>query len=264
MGLPYIKFYPGDFRRDTAHLSFDERAAYRELLDYQWAKGSVPDDDAQIARIIGVTLPRWLRLRSAVLDFFDRVEGKWVQARMDRDRIEALAKREKLVKAAKTSHSKTSLRNKRKPSANAEQKHLQSGVGVNTPKIDSDSQDRKESLNPCALDHEFAQIVTLYPRRTHRQEGRMAYYEARKVASFRDIVAGIDRLKADLPDDPQYIPSLPKWLLGERWNDEPASVIPKKKDRTQAVLDSLKERYHEPEQGAYSNVIDLPPCRKAE
>lgn len=262
MGLPYIKFYLGDFLRDTMHLRGHARNAYAMLLMLQWQNGSLPSDEGELANMLGLDARQWDAISKPVLAFFDKVDGRLMQARVVRDRAAALEKRSKLVQAAKASHAPGSLRNKRKISANAEQKHMPSGVGVITDSpTGTESVEKQESLNACSLDHEFAQIWAIYPRRTHRLEGRMAYHEARKIASFREIVAGIDRLKATSPN-PDYVPSLPKWLLGERWNDE---ALPSKAEREtpyQAAIRKAKadiERVYGERDSSFdrSNVIDL-------
>lgn len=261
MALPYIKFYPGDFQRDTRDLTFDERAAYWELLQHQWVKGSVPDDDGKLATILRIDIRRWRRMRKAVLGYFDLVEGRWVQPRMARDRDEATRSLTIRRESGSLGGKAKALKAKQKPIASAIAKTYQTDVDVTTDSPTGTESD-KDSPNYCSYDHEFAQIMAIYPRKTHRQEGRMAFYEARKVATFREIVAGIDRLKANLPDDLRYVPALPKWLLGERWKDEPLPARQERETPYQAAIRKAKADINEAVYGKRddserSNVIDL-------
>jgi uncharacterized protein YdaU (DUF1376 family) len=50
---PAFQFYPSDFLMGTMMMSAEEVGAYIRLLCYQWDKGSVPNDDAALARIGG-------------------------------------------------------------------------------------------------------------------------------------------------------------------------------------------------------------------
>jgi len=44
MSDQYIRWYPGDYQRDTGDLSLKEDGAYRRLLDHYYCNGPLPDD----------------------------------------------------------------------------------------------------------------------------------------------------------------------------------------------------------------------------
>jgi uncharacterized protein YdaU (DUF1376 family) len=53
--LRYYNRYPGDYARDTAHLTLEEHGAYVLLMDYAYMHdGLVPLETRRIARILGV------------------------------------------------------------------------------------------------------------------------------------------------------------------------------------------------------------------
>jgi len=52
MSSVWYPFYPGDYGRDTAHLSLVEQGAYRTLLDHYYStRGPLPRDNAALFRI---------------------------------------------------------------------------------------------------------------------------------------------------------------------------------------------------------------------
>lgn len=53
MKPPAFQFYAADFLMGTATMSAEEVGAYIRLLCFQWDSGSIPDDDATIARLGG-------------------------------------------------------------------------------------------------------------------------------------------------------------------------------------------------------------------
>src|SRR5437763_252825 len=67
--VTFVYRCPGDFVRDTRHLSLELRGAYQEILDQIVILGqdeeppSLPDDDGLIANILGVTGARWRKMR---------------------------------------------------------------------------------------------------------------------------------------------------------------------------------------------------------
>ncbi len=85
---PSYQWYPADFYEDTRHLSFEERAAYSELLDHQWKHGCAPPRD-RIANVLGISQARAVALWNAIKDRFPSDErGLPVNRRMERNREE--------------------------------------------------------------------------------------------------------------------------------------------------------------------------------
>jgi uncharacterized protein YdaU (DUF1376 family) len=94
--LPYLPFYVGEYLRETRHLTLEQHGAYVLLLLEYWWKSSLPDDDLQLARIVGVTPAKWQKLKPVLLDLFD--DG-WRHERID----EQIKKSQDKVKKAKES-----------------------------------------------------------------------------------------------------------------------------------------------------------------
>jgi uncharacterized protein YdaU (DUF1376 family) len=98
MNLPYLPFFIGDYLKETRHLTTEQHGAYLLLILEYWVKqGSLPDDDAQFARIVGLPVAKWRRMRPAIQAFF---HGGWHHERMDAELAKASALTEKRRTAA--------------------------------------------------------------------------------------------------------------------------------------------------------------------
>lgn len=68
---------------DTRHLSTFEHGAYLLLLIAAWRRGgSLPDDDAQLAKISGCTRAQWRKVGPLIRDFFKAEDGQLRQSRL--------------------------------------------------------------------------------------------------------------------------------------------------------------------------------------
>jgi uncharacterized protein YdaU (DUF1376 family) len=69
--LTWYPFFVTDYRRDTYHLSLEEDGAYRRLIDeYMITRQPLPNDEAALARIVGIPKTEWTRLAVKVRRFF--------------------------------------------------------------------------------------------------------------------------------------------------------------------------------------------------
>ena len=67
-GLPFYKAYPRDFIEGTIGMSFEEKAAYRLVLDLIYMQGGrLVDDDRYIAGLLGCTPRKWRGLRERLI-----------------------------------------------------------------------------------------------------------------------------------------------------------------------------------------------------
>lgn len=73
---------------DTHHLSLEEHGAYLKLLMIAWRSDpfGLPDDDKLLARMLGIPGRRWSKLKPTVMAFWTLVEGRWIQARLAKER----------------------------------------------------------------------------------------------------------------------------------------------------------------------------------
>ena len=91
--LPYFPFYPSDFDSDTQLLSDAEVGAYVRLLNIQWKKGKIPID--KLPRIMEDYESVW----GEISEFFIVEDGLVFNNRLEEERVIAIGRHEKAVKA---------------------------------------------------------------------------------------------------------------------------------------------------------------------
>lgn len=84
--MPWMAWYPVDYRRDTAHLNRAQDGSYRRLIDEYWIKGGLPTDERQLAQIAGMTLKEWKNEREIYAEFFG---PNWTHKRIDAELAKA-------------------------------------------------------------------------------------------------------------------------------------------------------------------------------
>jgi uncharacterized protein YdaU (DUF1376 family) len=85
--LPYFPFYPKDFCSDKKVEAMNtlQVGAYTLLLCKAWEEdpvGTLPCDDALLAKYARMTMKQWLKNKDAVLRAFYFEDGRWYQKRM--------------------------------------------------------------------------------------------------------------------------------------------------------------------------------------
>ena len=117
MSAAYMRFWVGDFLKNTGHLSCAEVGAYTLLILFYFEQGGLPDDDTRLARICRLNGRNWRRMRPTLEAFF---EPGWRHKTIDEEIIVARGKAGKaaassrvrwqkrgLVEATKRRHSET-------------------------------------------------------------------------------------------------------------------------------------------------------------
>ena len=82
MARQWMPWYPGDFERDTGHLTPEEVGAYVRLINHYMSRGSLPDDDQRLASIVRIDVSKWMSIRGAIAPLF---LSQWRHKRLDRD-----------------------------------------------------------------------------------------------------------------------------------------------------------------------------------
>jgi uncharacterized protein YdaU (DUF1376 family) len=83
--------YIGDYLADTMHLSTEQHGAYLLLLFSLWRRPTLPDDDATLAKICGLSDRAWLATRKVMTEFFVIQDGCWTHKRVDKERVRLAA-----------------------------------------------------------------------------------------------------------------------------------------------------------------------------
>lgn len=114
--LPYMQFYVADYLADTRHLNPTQHGMYLLLIMNYWQTGKpLPNNDAMLARIIGVRKQEFVKNRESLSHFFVLTETQWRHRRIDCDLKAAY---EKSIKA-----SSSAMQRYQKDTANAEPTH---------------------------------------------------------------------------------------------------------------------------------------------
>lgn len=102
--LPYMPLFVADYLADTADLSTAQHGAYMLLIMNYWQRGGpLPNDNARLAKITGLSTRNWLQMRSRIEEFFESGTEFWNHARIDRELSRVADKSLKSKKAAQAS-----------------------------------------------------------------------------------------------------------------------------------------------------------------
>lgn len=108
---PSFDFFPDDFIAGTYHLTPEAVGIYVRLLCFQWNNGSIPEDEAELARIAGVDADAMrTHMRTVMLKFMPDGCGGLKNDRLEREREHKLAIIEKSKAAADSRWAKEKAR----------------------------------------------------------------------------------------------------------------------------------------------------------
>lgn len=77
---PSMPMFWDAYLADTTHLTTEEHGAYLLLLGAMWRRnGWVPDDDRDVARILGLTRAKWVRTKQRLSSLLTFTDGQITQ-----------------------------------------------------------------------------------------------------------------------------------------------------------------------------------------
>jgi len=89
----FMPVYIGDYLKDTTFLTTEQHGAYLLMLFACWQHGSIPDSDAVICRVTGLSSDGWAASKSIILQYFKKNNGRIHHSRIDRELESAKAKK---------------------------------------------------------------------------------------------------------------------------------------------------------------------------
>jgi uncharacterized protein YdaU (DUF1376 family) len=109
-----IPLFADAYLADTTHLTTEEHGAYLLLMMAAWRQAdcALPDDDAKLARIAGVSRQKWASIKGTILDFWQAENGRIFQPRLRRERAWVAQKSEGSKKSAQARWGKQDTDNK--------------------------------------------------------------------------------------------------------------------------------------------------------
>lgn len=111
---PAIPLFGDAYLADTRHLTLEEHGAYLQLMMIAWRiEGCcLPDDDKRLARMLGISLGKWEKLKPTVMDFWTLENGVWKQGRLSKERKFVEEKRAKNKSSAEARWNAQPIENK--------------------------------------------------------------------------------------------------------------------------------------------------------
>lgn len=253
---PFMQMYWSDYFGDTRHLSCEQHGAYLQLLGSMWlAGGSLPNDARKLAKITGCTASRWAKIAVDVLAFFDIAADTLTHKRIG---IELEKAHEKSIKRAEAGS--------RGGTAKALKTHAPD-VAIATdlpqhlpePEPEIEVSEANASSPRTAPSNGFPEFWSAYPDKVGKRPAAEAYAKALKRITGPDppgvLLAGVERAKASRKWREGIIPNPATWLNQDRWEDEPAEVIPlhgqpHERPHHDAKFDSRQANYATHDRGA--------------
>lgn len=101
--LPTMPVGVDGYLADTAHLTLEQQGVHFRLQIYAWRSPGccLPDDDAQLARMLGISPKRWATLKPSVMALWVLKDGTWVNDQVAREHEFVTGKIEKKRAAGK-------------------------------------------------------------------------------------------------------------------------------------------------------------------
>lgn len=233
--MNYVEFYPGDYMRDTAHLSLMEHGAYVLLLLHYYAtEKPLPNDNPtlfRIARSMGETE------KEAVIRVADEFfpvsseDGLRHNARADRETSKARTRVESARENGKKGGRPPKPKNNPTLSETETQPTTQTITGSkahHTPHAIEEQRSKaieQQTARPSAS--RFAEFWNVYPVKKGKADAE-AKWKARKLDAIADTI--IADVKRRLAEDRQwrdgYIPHGSTYVNGRGWEDaiEPGRI----------------------------------------
>lgn len=141
---PAIPLFGDAYLADTRHLTLEEHGAYLQLLIVAWRSPecALPNDDARLCRMLGITPKKWSRLKVSVMAFWTLTEAGWQQKRLLKERRWVAKKSEDNRSAAITRWEANSLKNNDADDANA----IPDGCKNDAPPPPPKEEEKKEEV----------------------------------------------------------------------------------------------------------------------
>jgi uncharacterized protein YdaU (DUF1376 family) len=225
---PGMMLWTDAYLGDTSHLTTLEHGAYLLILMAMWrAGGSLPDDDARLARCAGLSRDKWRRIAPTIRELLIGEDGRVTQKRLRREWRIACGRSEKASAAGRSSAAVKRLKsNDLVPTAVGRKFQLARNLTETKTKTKNSSpcsqESHGESLGDFSADA-FERFWSAFPHKVGRGAAASSFRhvaQSRKVG-FEALMAGLTRYIAAKPPERAWL-NPATFLDQERWQDEPA------------------------------------------
>lgn len=169
---PFMQLYVSDFIGDTLQLSTEQIGAYMLLLMAMWnADGSLPDDDAKLARVVRMSVKKWRAISGDLMAYFERQDGAISHNRLTKELEKSERKSQSRASAGAKGGAAKALKNNDATLANAKQMPKHSPDTREEEKREPNGSPKKGTRLPddWEPDLEFAQSAGLTLSQAERE-----------------------------------------------------------------------------------------------
>jgi uncharacterized protein YdaU (DUF1376 family) len=223
--LPTMPVGVDGYLADTAHLTLEQQGVHFRLQIYAWRSPGccLPDDDAQFARMLGISLKRWATLKPSVMALWTLKDGTWVNDQVAREHEFVTGKIEKKRAAGRLGGRPKSLPDKDLGKASVSENGKQNesepkpatATATNTPIV-------PKGTDPPS----FAEFWAAYPKRdgdNPRKTAARAYAKViRQGAKPAALMAAVKAYAAELAAKDrigtEFVAQASTWLNQERFD----------------------------------------------
>jgi uncharacterized protein YdaU (DUF1376 family) len=220
-----MPFYVGDYLADTTHLTAAESGAYLFLIMHYWQKGSLPTDEAILARICRLTAREWAKSRPVLAEFFS---ADWKHDRVEQELEKARIKSEARAECGARGGTAKSLKDKEAHLAKASvlpQQNVAKDIASSSQSQSSSlrSEDTRDARSRLMAREFDAIFWPEWPNKVGKPVAMKAFAKARAQSSLDQIMAGLRAYVASKPSDRPWL-NPATFLNQERFNDRPAAA----------------------------------------
>jgi len=225
----FYPWYPKDFHVSTNGWDRHQKGLYRELLDYQWTQGRIPDDETLIMKIGG------FKNNGAFHKAWEVVRKKFkngINSRLNFEKKKAI-KSYKLKVAGGKEGAKRKYINyldgqkySRLPKGDPKDTHkdtIRSPVGNNINNNNNTLKKKRNTKEKKKRVSLFDKFWEVYPRKVAKEPALKAWNKLRPdEALLETMLLAIQKAKNThewQKDEGQYIPHPATWLNQRRWED---------------------------------------------
>jgi len=239
MAYQWYAYYPGDYARDTAHLTMQQDGGYHRLLNHYYATGRpLPLNKATIYRIARAMEDSERSAVDFVLEqFFELREGGYHNPRADKELTKRAASKLSLSERGRRGAAKRW----RKPSTDgighSSAIGRAEGQWMQEPQPHPHQQPQQGKKHPAPSAPSMAADLThasieqgnripafevfweKWPRKQAKQSARRAWMKI-PIGEYSAIVSGLEKWRTSDQWTRGVIPHPSTWLNEKRWQDE--------------------------------------------
>lgn len=266
---PSMPMYWDAYLADTTHLTTEEHGAYMLLLGAMWRRnGSVPDDDKDNARILGLSTAKWRKIKArfqATISGFHIKNGVITQEKLQKTWKNTQEKINKNRSNGSKGGRAAASKNNDLDQANAtNSRERKASIPEPEPEPIKDfplsargATETNQSREKIPEDA-FEKFWAVYPNQVQERFARQQFdFSLIRAGSLQTIIDGVYRYVEDVKRNPRPYMNPQKWLDGDCWNDKYAQPPPKPKQKNNQRLDAAQralERHRENEQHDFQTV----------